>query len=781
MNDKPSTDGHIGADIGLTTDEALKRLYQQIDEQLTECRVRPDGTDTVWYLLVESFRHTSVSSTFRWPSMALLTYATIVYYIGYAYGHFTARVPLFIEATILLVTLVFNVVLTFWNTRSRHAEIRRKAQLLSQQIRRCYDSQQLIDLWKSQRYYPHVNTPQSPCISLQWTFRDRRRVNLPAPLLVAGDVILMSPGRAAPAKCRSIDTVVTPIVVTAPPPPAPSNQTHINTDSISGPPPPPPSATHYCLNSGELFVPTVDFATDSFTIPRLRRAAKAVRFVVLETPFISDLKTAISAQSTRTIATAFEKELNLISVRYVERIIIPVIWTVITLVSAIHYGYLESFGNEMVTTWSASITLLMLRPVMAILPLLPLALPICWLTLNVYGLSHLFQICASNFDKQDITNIEGSPGSILTGSNIGRAKEQYFKTSKEFYIEELDSERSTAPLIDSKLSCFDMIFKMKDLLSSNDTNLWRTANLLHVLGSITAFCCVDKKGILSWPNPTVDKVFFLTANHSKLNKHMSEDSDTNSDEDSDDSDRHHRHDKRKHKTSLMSSSKADCMQLDITHDPHNAYGLQFDDTEWQKYLSNLKPLGLAILLNTCNQEAQEDFIQFCDHVSCESLHNEAAVPVVNKRCLCELARQIGFTENAIKGYEYSSQIAMFRHIRPEVIQKGKLAKSLNFPRLKMPFPNMTSAVIKDVYSNTFQIFSQGTGDLILDACMEYWDGHDLSVLTDSDRKRILDFYHRSSLTSYCTAFSYVPLNSMQETISLNDCYIELTPDSSHLF
>lgn len=24
-----------------------------------------------------------------------------------------------------------------------------------------------------------------------------------------------------------------------------------------------------------------------------------------------------------------------------------------------------------------------------------------------------------------------------------------------------------------------------------------------------ALCCVDKKGILSWPNPTAEKVFFL--------------------------------------------------------------------------------------------------------------------------------------------------------------------------------------------------------------------------------------------------------------------------------
>lgn len=37
----------------------------------------------------------------------------------------------------------------------------------------------------------------------------------------------------------------------------------------------------------------------------------------------------------------------------------------------------------------------------------------------------------------------------------------------------------------------------------------RTSNILHVLGSVTALCCVDKKGILSWPNPTSEKVFFL--------------------------------------------------------------------------------------------------------------------------------------------------------------------------------------------------------------------------------------------------------------------------------
>ena len=137
------------------------------------------------------------------------------------------------------------------------------------------------------------------------------------------------------------------------------------------------------------------------------------------------------------------------------------------------------------------------------------------------------------------------------------------------------------------------------------------------------------------------------------------------------------------------TSRAECVQLDITHDQHNTYGLQFDDIYWSRYLQNLKPLGLAVLLNTCNEATQEESIQFSDHIACESMNNEVAVPVINKRCLCELSRQIGFKENAIHQYEFCNKIALFRNIRPEVIQKCKLAKSLNFPRLKMPFPNMT--------------------------------------------------------------------------------------------
>lgn len=257
-------------------------------------------------------------------------------------------------------------------------------------------------------------------------------------------------------------------------------------------------------------------------------------------------------------------------------------------------------------------------------------------------------------------------------------------------------------------------------------------------------------------------------------------------------------------TSSFPESVSRAEVLDVTHDPHSALSLQFDDTNWSRFLSNLKPLGLGILLNTCNPDIQAEYTRFCDHISCESLHNEAAgrnryimccnrftnyfrltffatVPVVNKRCLCELSRQIGFTSDAVKDYEYLFLVAMFRHVRPEIIHHGKLLNSLNIPRLKMPFPHLAAAVIKEKLSNTYQLFSQGTGDLVLDACTEYWDGSDLRNLTDIDRKRILDFYHRSSLTAYCMAFSYVPLTTCPDAKITKDNYLELAPDSSHVF
>ena len=56
-------------------------------------------------------------------------------------------------------------------------------------------------------YFPLLEAPYSPCCSLQWTVRDGQVLNVPTPLLVRGDVILLRPGHKAPGRCRSLQVL----------------------------------------------------------------------------------------------------------------------------------------------------------------------------------------------------------------------------------------------------------------------------------------------------------------------------------------------------------------------------------------------------------------------------------------------------------------------------------------------------------------------------------------------------------------------------------------------
>ena len=58
--------------------------------------------------------------------------------------------------------------------------------------------------WCLSQYVP-LYAPQSPCVSLQWTCRDGKLVNLPAGLIVEGDIILLRPGHVVLAKCKPMN------------------------------------------------------------------------------------------------------------------------------------------------------------------------------------------------------------------------------------------------------------------------------------------------------------------------------------------------------------------------------------------------------------------------------------------------------------------------------------------------------------------------------------------------------------------------------------------------
>lgn len=731
---------------GLTTAEALRRLHQSLKTELEQFKHRE--CQVTW--LGETFHHNNPHSIFRWPSVVLLLFEVVAFVVAYSLGGGPVLVG---DSLFLICVLALNVLLGIWDTRLRHLELRHRAHAMISTVANALEHGSGEEApWAPSEHAP-LFQPASPCISLQWALRDNMLVNVPVHLLVEGDVVVVRPGHQVPGKCSLV------------------------TRGKEAP---------LTLEEKETFVPETGVATCvSFTGARLRRPVEPRHFVMLEAPYLKFFRLCLENSLVRPVTT-FAKEVHRINSVYLERIVIGIL-VLTTVLKLAQWRYL---GDR-----AGSVKELVLQPALAVLPLLPLSLPALWLGLHALGTARLHLMVASQLEYTIMQNVHDDP------------------------FEEADEVESTHP-DGSVLSWGQVRPLFLSLLRGRAPHLWRTSSLLHVLGSITTLCCVDKKGILSWPNPTPEKVFFLKPPRSRgSNSHGSNlggsgdnlRHSANLEDDPDDAMLEERvvtpgagdsvlegggkglnvdgglvrRDSR-----LAGYDPPDHMYhpgthvevLDLTHSMLSAFGVQFDDPCWKDYITNLKPLGLGILLNTCNPATQEKYARFCDHIACESLHNESAVPVVNKRCLCDLAVQMGFTDRAVEAYQYLQHVALFRHVQPEVVQKGRLARSLNFPRLKMPFPNMCSSVVKEALSGTLQMFTQGTADLVLDMCSEYWDGRDLCPLSDSDRKRILDFYQRSSLTSYCLAFAYAPLlPSLLLNPALEGNYLQLPPDSSHLF
>lgn len=130
-------------------------------------------------------------------------------------------------------------------------------------------------------------------------------------------------------------------------------------------------------------------------------------------------------------------------------------------------------------------------PVCAVLPILPLVFPVMWISINLWGIARLETL---------LTIPQPSP-----------------KTDPEKSFE-VDLDTPTFESATTVLPSRDVFVNWIGLWQGDSHLLGRSANVVQVLGSITALCCVDKKGILSWPNPTAEKVFFLRDSSEKTSR-----------------------------------------------------------------------------------------------------------------------------------------------------------------------------------------------------------------------------------------------------------------------
>lgn len=103
----------------------------------------------------------------------------------------------------LLAILVLDLFVVVREHNLRRTEVFRKTRHALAEIRLA--EQHFSDDWKPTNY-PHLSNPMSPCVSLQWTYRDGVVVNLPWALLVKGDFIVLRPGHISPGPCHELET-----------------------------------------------------------------------------------------------------------------------------------------------------------------------------------------------------------------------------------------------------------------------------------------------------------------------------------------------------------------------------------------------------------------------------------------------------------------------------------------------------------------------------------------------------------------------------------------------
>ncbi|XP_076443312.1 transmembrane protein 94-like isoform X2 [Babylonia areolata] len=726
--DKPSP--RLG---GFTTSEALSQLHKDINEVIAEY----DKPSEVLLSTCKSALQFSVSSVFPWPALLLMMVCTGTVFIAVGftgnqmYGSGSLE-WLAVEGCVLLITMAVSTFLSCWNCYKWQREALSLSKRLSNIIQDCCKS----NTWTS-KSYSDLNTPISPCISLQWTQRDGQIVNLPQALLVRGDIIYLRPGHKAPAKCEEIE--------------------------------PDSAGSCYAFEADDLYIPEQDAESgDGATGPRGRRPLASKAFRLIDTPIVLNFRKALSGQIERP-QSVLSNECHRVVYVWITQRLLPMGVMLVLLINALRFVYLpESSG-----LWPEMFLVL---PVHAVLPLVPLMFPLLWIIVNTYGQARI--MAAFHVAKTLKAWPLGSMSSLGSFSTIS--------------VEEarVDIGWNTV------WSCFLAVWRGSAEFSC------RNFDLLHVLGNVTSLCCIDKKGILSWANPSAEKVFFFSSSAKEcLKLDMTAAGDTKAGSVTESTVKVHDNKRKKAKKFSRSELPGRVEVLDLTHDAKDAFRVFFDDPEWRRHLDSVKPLGLTILLNTCSTWTADWYTQFSDHVGCSALQKEETVAVVNRRearrgsgglsrkapetqqgmrCLCEVARQIGFTAQALEAFTLEKTFGIYKQVSAEETEKERAQRAKSFLYHKIPMPNFSSVIVRDRTSGMCQLLTQGTADIVLDSCSDYWDGSTVRTLTDLDRKRILDFYNRNSMAAYCTAFSYKPI-AHNIASHMGREYIELVGVANHFF
>ncbi|VDP82814.1 unnamed protein product [Echinostoma caproni] len=208
---------------------------------------------------------------------------------------------------------------------------------------------------------------------------------------------------------------------------------------------------------------------------------------------------------------------------------------------------------------------------------------------------------------------------------------------------------------------------------------------------------------------------------------------------------------------------------------------QFEKPRWVHYLSSLKPIGLALLLNNAHSLSKPRR-RFLNHLASLRPGSDTMVTTCHcdplLSCQCYLARGIGFTAGATRGficcgslgaYLFGSQLNWNRQLHSPNEDRSMNSASQTHAALSekiTPANLCNSCIVEHSFSAAFttptghgnyQLMTQATGGMLANLCSDVWDGRDVSPLSLPERAALLDFYHRNASAAYCVGFAYAPL------------------------
>ncbi|XP_075033961.1 transmembrane protein 94 isoform X2 [Mixophyes fleayi] len=725
--------------LGLSTSQALSRLQEQLSSALTSHQWNRAGSWKAWR---RSFLyHGNRSSCFHWPGAALMLLATLLLLCCYGNQPDGSQGSEVGNACALLLLLLLDLFLTRRQELLKEREVDGRLQRIITLIDDYLNSGQEL-VW-GETLYPDLYMPSAPSWSLHWVYRDGRLVNLPVSLLVDGDVIALRPGQESFASLRGMK-----------------------------------DDEHIVLEPGDLFPPfspPPSPRADGKRVPQEPQQHHLFR--VLKTPVMDNVRSWLDQALSRPVTALDNERFTVQSVILIQAV--PAIIAAFLITNVLRVIF-HAPGIP-----PTPYALLQLQ-VNAVLPVLPLLFPVMWILVTA--------LCEARVLAQ--------MNKICPTSLVAKFSEDTLSSYTEI--------ASTQEILRSVCSQFLRV------VTGKCETLAYTSSLLHGLGSVTVICCVDKQGVLSWPNPSPETVLFFsgkvdqaTERHDDFTDQLSlrsycqtemddepqemvallADTDVvqlvneqenverpNDSTKSTDTQRKP-HSRNKHASgSNVSFSQdtggqlssevddyvCDCHleMLRLSQDQQNPQSIQFDESNWPLHLSSLKPLGLNVLLNLCNPGVTNTLCCFSDHLRHIALHEThcSVLPGHIPWGLCDFSRLIGFTPGAKDLFKLKNHVALYHLPSEETVKETLLSKLPSGVKRRPPLSHMISLFVRDVTTNTEQMLSHGTADIILEACTDFWDGADIYPLSGSDRKKVLDFYQRACLSGYCSAFSYKPMH-----------------------